>query len=241
MVYFPCKRLIAHILLFGQLLTSCGKPSYLHMGGVRPCRTSSAASAPSTLCRVSHASPRPIPLPQGAMLHFHQKGASCWAVLESASAQPAHLPVTFGDGFTTSSLATSDPSWQQQYIHLHPDPEDSLHPSFVYIGQEEPVVEEPETASTDHLASGFTSSLASAACSYTFCKDPGYRIVLEPYGDRWQAMVHDNRFPGLSRSYAAAVTFEKGYCLENFITKDRSYQSHHIHLISTNKDSPMSI
>ncbi|TDG95476.1 hypothetical protein [Cardinium endosymbiont of Culicoides punctatus] len=27
MIYFPCRRLIAHILLFGQLLSSCQGPS----------------------------------------------------------------------------------------------------------------------------------------------------------------------------------------------------------------------
>ncbi|MDN5246900.1 hypothetical protein [Candidatus Cardinium sp. TP] len=146
--------MITHILLLGQLLTSCGTTGYLRRARFSPCCSSSSVSTSSSaICRVGHTASIPIPLPQGA--------------------------------------------------------------------------------------SSTTPSSASSAFSYTFFKDPGYKIVLEPDGARLKAMVHDNRFPGLSRSYAAAVRFEKGYRLEDFVTKSPSYQSHHIHLLSTNNDRPM--
>ncbi len=233
---------MAHLLLLGQLLTSCGNPHYLRVG---PWRTSSrTASVCFTLCKVSCAAPSPIPLPQGSILYFYTKGSSCWAELRSASKHPINLPVRFSDKFTTASLASSDPTWQAQYIHLYPASADSLTPSFIYIGES---IQSPSTqkkpllacSSPTNLASGFTPPSASPVCRYTFFKNPGYKIVLEPYGNSWQAMVHDNRFPGLSCSYSASVVFEKAYCLENFMTKDAAYQSDHIHLIATNKAKPM--
>ncbi|WP_419241542.1 hypothetical protein [Cardinium endosymbiont of Nabis limbatus] len=171
MVYFPCKRLIARILLLGQFLTSCGNPCYLRIGKIGSWHTSSRAlSASSTLCKVNHASP------------------------------------SIGEFSALSST------------------------------QEDPLL---ETDSAAHLASGTTPSSEIAPFSYTFIKSPGYRIVLSPDGDRYQAMVYDNRFPGLSRSYVAAVRFEKGCRLEDFVTKSPSYQSYHIHLLSMNKNSPI--
>ncbi|WP_243575264.1 hypothetical protein [Candidatus Cardinium sp. cByotN1] len=233
---------MAHLLLLGQLLTSCGNPHYLRLGSWRT--SSRTAPVCFTLCKVSCAAPSPIPLPQGSILYFYTKGSSCWAELRSDSKHPINLPVRFSDKFTTASLASSDPTWQAQYIHLHPASADSLTPSFIYIGES---IQSPSTqkkpllacSSATNLASGFTPPSASPICRYTFFKNPGYKIVLEPYGNSWQAMVHDNRFPGLSCSYSASVVFEKAYCLENFMTKDAAYQSDHIHLIATNKAKPM--
>ncbi|GBN75032.1 hypothetical protein AVEN_107635-1 [Araneus ventricosus] len=91
---------------------------------------------------------------------------------------------------------------------------------------------------SSHQSNG-SSLNSSSSCSYTILKSPGYRIELESYGDRWKATVYDNCFPDLTRSYSASVAFEKGYCLENFITMSPSYQSRHIHFLSIDKDSPM--
>ncbi|XP_055708116.1 uncharacterized protein LOC129804644 [Phlebotomus papatasi] len=84
---------------------------------------------------------------------------------------------------------------------------------------------------TSSLASGSMPSPVSKARSYTFTKYSGYTIVLQHNGSAWLALVHDNRFPGLKRSYLADVRFENGYILENFITKHSSWQSRRIHII----------
>ena len=53
MLNFPCRRLIAHILLFSQLLSSCGSPNHWRM----------REEAPSASLQAVEPVPEPVPRP----------------------------------------------------------------------------------------------------------------------------------------------------------------------------------
>lgn len=67
----------------------------------------------------------------------------------------------------------------------------------------------------------------------------GYSAILKPYKDRWKSIVHDNTFPGFTRSFASDVKFAPGCKLDQVLKNDVSWQRRNIQLLFNNNDEPI--
>ncbi|MBX9890361.1 MAG: palindromic element RPE1 domain-containing protein [Amoebophilaceae bacterium] len=135
MQHFPCRRLIAHILLFSHLLSSCGSPSHWRVREETPLSSQTVAlQAPLqaveavelsrslkmhdkrqsaenlSILNIAH----PL-LPSATTLHFKQDRQGCFVVIGDQQ-----LPVIFESGFTADHLVGSNAVWQEEHIHPYP-------------------------------------------------------------------------------------------------------------------------
>ena len=133
MQHFPCKRLIAHILLITHLVTACAPPRNLQMLGssppansitalslqetppvTKPAATTTAAPAspaplpePISLCRIRNAAAHPLALPAHSTLHFKEVHNNYVADLAGDGYTLKNIPVYFEGNEGASAPSTS--------------------------------------------------------------------------------------------------------------------------------------